>query len=89
MDHGGNARAAVKAAAEELGMGSAASARAPGGDEPRPGNGEAPGQSAGATAGVTGAPTFITAAALWDMQHAPTRWAVPGVLPEGRRPLGW
>jgi putative DNA primase/helicase len=31
LDHGGDARAAVKAAAEELGMGSAAGAKSPGG----------------------------------------------------------
>jgi hypothetical protein len=38
-------------------------------------NGQAP--------GATGAPAFLTAVALWDMRHDPTRWAVPGVLPEG------
>lgn len=37
LDHGGDAWAAIKAAAEELGMGATARAKAPAGDEPRPG----------------------------------------------------
>lgn len=40
-------------------------------------------QAARGTAGAAPAPTFITAAALWDMRHHPTRWAVPEILPEG------
>jgi hypothetical protein len=31
---------------------------------------------------------LISARALWDMVHAPTRWAVPGILPEGVTLLG-
>jgi putative DNA primase/helicase len=38
LDHGGDTRAAFKAAAEELGMGSTVGAK----DEPRPGNGASP-----------------------------------------------
>jgi hypothetical protein len=37
----------------------------------------------GQAQGGTGAPAFLTAAALWDMRHDPTRWAVPEILPEG------
>ena len=39
--------------------------------------------SAGGEQAIEAAPTVITAAALWDMKHNPTRWAVPGILPEG------
>ena len=39
--------------------------------------------SAGGKQAIEAAPTVITAAVLWDMRHAPTRWAVPGILPEG------
>jgi hypothetical protein len=42
LDHGGDARAAVKAAVEALGMASTASARAQAWAEPRPGNGAVP-----------------------------------------------
>lgn len=40
-------------------------------------------EAAGGKQAIEAAPTVITAAALWDMKHNPTRWAVPGILPEG------
>ena len=43
LDHKGDTRSAIKAAVEELGMGSTAGAKAPAGNESRSGNGVAPG----------------------------------------------
>ena len=72
LDHRGDTKSAVKAAAEVLGI-----------ELGVPKGTQSGGNSRASAQGAPASPEFISAPNLWRMRHEPTRWAVRQILPEG------